>query len=209
MNVETIAKMAYSFVQKKPNKADAFKALLGVIEELEDSHPELCIQISRVYKYFEPDTKGKPKNSAEWAAKAMGKGDTRPYLNWLYIDGGNKVASDGNRMHLTANDDGKPTGYYDKMGIKHHHLEDYWKFPDYNRLLYNTEDWTIVTVDEFTPSIFKDNQVMQCKNITLDAKYFLDMVSNPNGVPVIKVGTDMAMFEWLNGDTGLLMGMKV
>jgi hypothetical protein len=208
MNVETIAKMAYSSVQKKPNKADAFKALLGVIEELGDSHPELCTQISRMYKYFEPTTKGKPKNSEQWAAKAMGKGDVRPYLNWLYIDEGNKVASDGHRMHLTANDDGKPTGFYDKRGIKHH-SEDYWKFPDCNKLLYNTENWTIVTVDQFTPSIFKGNQVMQCENITLDAKYFLEMVSNPNGVPVIKVGTDKAMFKWSNGDTGLIMGMKV
>jgi hypothetical protein len=206
MNVETIAKMAYSSVQKKPSKADAFKALLGVIEELEDSHPELCTQVSRVYKYFELTTRGKPKNSEDWTAKAMGKDDIRQYLNWLYIDGDNKVASDGNRMHLTANDDGKPTGYYDKGGIKHH-SEEHWKFPDYNRLLYNTDEWTIVKVDQFTPSIFKGNQVMQCKNLTLDAKYFLDVVSNPNGVPVIKVGTDKAMFKWSNGDTALIMGM--
>lgn len=79
------------------------------------------------------------KTVAAWVAKAAAKKDIRKYLNYVYVNEGVMVATDGHRLHLAPSD--LEPGLYDpksmvKIWGSDTEVEGHpGKFPDYRRIL--------------------------------------------------------------------------
>ncbi|MNC36452.1 DNA polymerase III subunit beta [compost metagenome] len=79
------------------------------------------------------------KTVAAWVAKAAAKKDIRKYLNYVYVNEGVMVATDGHRLHLAPSD--LAPGLYDPKSMVKMFGLDYeasghpGKFPDYRRII--------------------------------------------------------------------------
>jgi hypothetical protein len=133
MNINEIANLATK--KKKPNKAQLWAQYKTLVSNL-DGNDSITNTDNNVlvdmYNHFQPATPAKPKTPQQWLAKAMaGKGEVRHYLQYIYADGSNLVATDGNRLHIWTVSD-VADGYYDKNMQK---INEDAKFPDYKRVL--------------------------------------------------------------------------
>lgn len=114
---------------KKPTKTDAQQ----IIKRIAEQCPEQIQDLAALYVYFMPATPKKPKTDFQWVAQAAGKKDVRYYLNYVYVDEKNIVATDGHRLHMIPNSDNIEPGYYLPNGDKAHG-PDFAKYPDYEQV---------------------------------------------------------------------------
>jgi DNA polymerase III sliding clamp (beta) subunit (PCNA family) len=136
MNINEIANYAKN--QKKLNKANQwadYKRLIENLDTPQHEDPLLEAILINMYNHFQPAIPAKPKTPQQWLAKAMaGKNDVRHYLQYIYADGLDLVATDGHRLHIyTANT--LPDGFYNKNIFK---INQDAKYPDYKRVLPNS-----------------------------------------------------------------------
>jgi DNA polymerase III sliding clamp (beta) subunit (PCNA family) len=135
MNINEIANLANK--KQKTNKAQLWAQYKTLVSNL-DGNDSITNTDNSVlvdmYNHFQPSLPAKPKTPQQWLAKAMaGKGDVRYYLQYIYADGSNLVATDGHRIHLyTANT--LSDGFYNKNIFK---INEDAKYPDYKRVLPN------------------------------------------------------------------------
>lgn len=88
-------------------------------------------ELDAFINYFAPAVPKTPKTAFEWVAKAVAESDIRKYLNFVFVQDGVAVATDGARVHF-ANVD-MPNGYYDaKTGLA---VEDKGRYPDWRRII--------------------------------------------------------------------------
>jgi DNA polymerase III sliding clamp (beta) subunit (PCNA family) len=136
MNINEIANLANN--QKRLSKANQwteYKRLIEILDATDLTDGDAYQILTTMYNHFQPSTPAKPKTPEQWLAKAMAdKNDVRYYLQYIYADGSNLVATDGHRLHIhTANK--LPDGFYDKNMQK---INEDAKFPDYKRVLPNS-----------------------------------------------------------------------
>lgn len=112
----------------KYNRDQIYKKLLDMKRGAEMTSFDLDAFIN----YFAPSVPKVPKTAFEWVAKAVGINDIRSYLNFVYVEDGVAVATDGHRLHF-ANVD-MPNGYYDaRTGLEV--TPDFGKFPEWRRVV--------------------------------------------------------------------------
>jgi hypothetical protein len=136
MNINEIANLANN--KKRLSKADQwldYKRLVKILDATDLTDGDAYRILVSMYNHFQPSTPAKPKTPQQWLAKAMAdKNDVRYYLQYIYADGSNLVATDGHRLHIhTANK--LADGFYDKNMQK---INQDAKFPDYKRVLPNS-----------------------------------------------------------------------
>ena len=136
MNINEIANAANN--QKKLSKSatwNDYKRLVKILDATDLTDGDAYRILINMYNHFQPAPPAKPKTPQQWLTKAMaGKNEVRYYLQHIYADGSNLVATDGLRLHIhTANT--LPDGYYDKNMQK---INEDAKFPEYKRVLPNS-----------------------------------------------------------------------
>jgi len=94
---------------KRPTKYTARKLILAIIDQERAPTTE---EWTSLYTFFtDRKAPAKPKSAEQWVARHRASQDVRTYLNYLYSDGVNLVATDGHRMALVETTLDK--GYYD------------------------------------------------------------------------------------------------
>jgi DNA polymerase III sliding clamp (beta) subunit (PCNA family) len=133
MNINEIANIANN--QKRLSKANQwneYKRLVKILDATDLVDGDAYQVLISMYNHFQPATPAKPKTPEQWLTKAMaGKNDVRYYLQNIYADGSNLVATDGHRLHIWTVSD-VADGFYDKNMQK---IESDAKYPDYKRVL--------------------------------------------------------------------------
>ena len=116
----------------KMTKAKCFIELKKLIDVLpEETDQDIQRILGTLYQHFLPPTPKKPKTREQWVQLAKGNNDVRYYLNYVYSNGENLVATDGHRVHIMK-DTPLTKGCYD---ADMQFMDDNWNFPDYERLL--------------------------------------------------------------------------
>lgn len=118
--------------QDKITKRKAAEIIEGMALDYEDD------RLATLYTYFMPKPTAKAKLKAAatdnlaWVALVPQKNNARHYLNWVYSDGTNTVATDGYRMHIWRNSN-MEAGFYDATRTDAGVIKDtdYGDFPDY------------------------------------------------------------------------------
>ena len=179
----SIQKIASSTFLATKSKEETFKSLLKIIEKNPDIIDDNLGDFAQLYHYFTPSIPKKPKNVFNWISLAKGKNDVRFYLNYVYCDLENIVASDGHRLHLSNNSLNLDPGYYNEAM---HSVEVDGKFPDYNRLIPDVSKNHIKTsISDLTQDLDNDTKtkthIMVFDNgeikVCLNKKYFDDAVA--------------------------------
>ena len=108
-NIQTLA------ARLKARRLKKYEALQIVENIYKDRQSVSDKDLAQLYRIFMPALPKKPKTDFDWLAKAVPpERDVRPYIQHIYCDGANAVATDGRRMHI-APCDNEP-GYYDRFG---------------------------------------------------------------------------------------------
>lgn len=82
--------------------------------------------------YFAPSVPKKPKDAFDWVAKAVADDrDVRKYLMFVYVEDGEMVATNGNRMHIAKTS--LPNGFYDPRSRLQVEVDA--KYPQYKRVV--------------------------------------------------------------------------
>ena len=126
--LNTIATLAH---MRKVKKAAAFDHVRDLINQLDLEDGTSAFMLADLYAYFQPATPAKPKSAIHWISKAQGVKDVRYYLNHLYAKGGDLVATDGHRLHITRSST-LAEGFYNPQGDA---VEVSAKYPDYERVI--------------------------------------------------------------------------
>lgn len=113
---------------KKPSKQHA----QTILRDLADKHPNSVARLAELYAYFMPALPKKPKDDFGWVALAVGKEGSRPYLGYVYVDGGQMVATDGYRMHVADAGEFEP-GFYHPVTRERCAVD--FKYPEYKRVI--------------------------------------------------------------------------
>lgn len=116
-HINHIVSQAHS-LEKNATKRDAITDLHDVIMTLSDNpeifeHKFLGLRLATIYRQLMTNIPA-TKSDTKWVSRAMAKGDSRPYLNYILINEKHMMASNGHRMHVIPNRDNLPTGFYDK-----------------------------------------------------------------------------------------------
>lgn len=153
-----------------------------------------------------------PKTAEAWVAKAAAKKDVRKYLQWVYVNDGVMVATDGHRLHLAPSR--LAPGYYDPksmvrmFGIDTAEAEHPGKFPDYRRIIptCNTLPLANVTVvmqqrlKQFTPCMV----YMANKSVEVNIDYWEEATARCNMVGM-RGPQDSILLEGPNGELSVIM----
>lgn len=134
MNLHTLA---YQRKEKfgKLKKQQLIRHLENMYEEAIESQKPL---LADLYVHFLPALPKVAKTAFEWVAKACNKELTRPYLNYVYCDGENIVATDGHRLHMSKAPYGHGVGFYDHSGKKICGVD--YTFPEYKKVIPTTNE---------------------------------------------------------------------
>jgi len=101
---------------KQYSRKDAAELLRERIHQADDDNSETVTlsrgEAERLYKQYLPKLPARAKTAEQWAAKAVtGARDCRYYLQYLYSDGENLIATDGHRLHRVKTTSYAP-GFY-------------------------------------------------------------------------------------------------
>ena len=116
---------------RKPSRGEAFAMLL----KMEPSR-----DVDSLLNYFAPSAPKTPRDSFEYCAKAVADHhDVRAYLRYVYVEGGDIVATDGHRMHYGTTD--LTDGFYDpktRLPVDVSH-----KYPEWRRIVPKREGMSV------------------------------------------------------------------
>jgi|GEM_PF-2111659 len=117
------------------SKKDAHAALLGFLnradERIGGSIEVDYATLERLFKMTLPAQPKIAKTAFDWVAKACGKRDYRPALNYVCVNDGTIYGSDGSRVHWANTD--LTDGLYDpKSGVLSDSTD---KYPDVQRVI--------------------------------------------------------------------------
>ena len=167
----------------KPSKAVALKLVKSLHTGSLDTY-DTEVALGQLYQFFIPATPAKPKTDTQWVCKALAKKDVRYFLNYLFVEDGHMVATDGHRLHTTRTD--LPNGSYDKaLGLIDPDVAG--RFPDWKRVIpaHQTNaqladmDKELIEIEgRFRYELKLDGKTL----VTVDKKYFDDamsMMDNP------------------------------
>jgi len=191
MTKTTLSEVAKQAIgAKKPTKADAHL----IIQDLIQSNALSLRDAVALYTYFRPPIPKKAKTDMDWVAKAIGKGDVRAYLNYLYSTGDRIAATDGHRLHIIKNPDEKkyPEGsYLDVSGVVVSDVEDFgFKYPNIDRVIPPEDNQEEVDTQEVEQVMARHNpdsklaeavtllplpvEINGMRQVACSTKYFLD-----------------------------------
>lgn len=131
-SITDLATTAHNF--NRVHKKDVFKAVQDLALDGNDAtmtETDKRVALAQLYKYFMPAVPAKPKTTFDWICKAMPKDDVRYYLNYVYSDGVNNVATDSHRLHFTRHGS-LISGFHDKAGNR---CECDGKYPNWERVV--------------------------------------------------------------------------
>jgi len=132
-----VAELINSAAPRLKGKREAYVMLCNLIGGMNDDILDKYGKetAGALLRYFETNPKARAgKDAFAWVAQATSTDDTRMMINVVNYDGENVVATDGRRLHIMPNTDGKK-GFYSKQG----QAEKYeYTFPNYKQIIPDT-----------------------------------------------------------------------
>lgn len=154
----------------KPTRKKAYSIILSLRESLGPEHAD---DLESLINYFAPAVPKNPKTAFEWVAAAAGKSDVRFYLNYVYVENGRMVATDGARLHLAKTD--LANGFYDPKTGRIAKVDA--KYPDIERVIPKTgtmkEASTEKILTEVRGSVVPSRVKIVAPGVQIDESYFL------------------------------------
>lgn len=132
---ETIAELARS-VPKPNSRPEAFNALRRLVKDTANNEAldDNACDLARLWAFFLPKAAPRARSPFDWASKAIGKNDTRYYLNFVYVTEAEIIGTDGHSLHIAPNGGSiLEPGYYGPEGVRLHG-PDYARYPDVRRV---------------------------------------------------------------------------
>jgi len=200
-NINIVATQNANFKGAKPN--DNFYNFTSLINSLDESYINDNMQLlTQLYKKFTPPTPANLKAPIDILKKAVAKNDARYYLNYIYIDDKNIVATDGHRLSMYSNDDNLAPGFYNKNMNK---CDIGATYPDYKRVIPTTNREIEINLKECEVFIFKGQEVIRLnfhdgKFTTVNLKYLKDVIGKHNTFTV-KYNYGLANDEFIRVST--------
>lgn len=151
-----------------------------------------------------------------WVAKAAAKKDLRKYLNYVYVNDGVAVATDGHRLHL-APSDLEPGMYDPKSGVKMWGLDtserDHpGRFPEYRRILPQAEVESVesanVEIKERTKLFTPCNVTLFGKTANVNLEYWEQALLRCDRVAVREPQESLRL-EGPNGEVAVIMPVRL
>lgn len=196
MNITEIATLASK--SKKPNKQAAFDKLIELCETYDIS----ATDAAPLYSYFMPPIPATPKTPEQWVAKARGKKDVRFYLNFMYSDGNNLIATDGHRLHMIPTN--LEQGYYDDQINK---LDDQGRFPDVSVFFVDGKD-RIINIKRMEVSLYKGLEVYLFPEDLKVNKRYVDEMRGDATHFLCKIINDRVIAELPGNRSAVVMGVR-
>lgn len=203
-----------AFHHKKANKKELFKQLETLINSLsDDDYKKNKDSLSNFYGHFTPPVPAKIKTPIDFLKKIKTKNDIRFYLNFIYADIENIVATDGHIVAVTKNDKNM-AGFYDQNLIK---CDIEATYPAYKRVIDKSQKWfnqykiNFNSIDDIKVIIHNNIEVIKLfdnEKYTYDSKY-IKLIKNYFGDNEIDVEiTDFGVLH-INSNDILIVLMPI
>jgi len=134
VNINTVARIAYSLAPKERNKQAVFDVAVKLSEGELVTEDNLAVLYAQNIDHKPPV----PRTPEKWVASAVcGKDDIREYLQYVYSDGTRIIGTDGHRMHIWKTDK-YPKGFYHPKTMDKSTVPDDYRYPDVDRVIPKT-----------------------------------------------------------------------
>ncbi len=183
-----------AYETKKPNKHEA----MAYIQSLYEQYPEQEYALAHLAAYFMPSAPKTPKDSFTWVAKAVSTDEVKYHLNFVYVDEGFVIATNGHSMHRCVNRDSLAPGFYCPKTKEKLYSPEEFVFPDYARVV----DPVLATVHNHSRivktelvKVDKGTNTLELTSYTgikchVNQKYYADATSYESGCVFIKSNLD-------------------
>ena len=126
---------------KKASRSAIFSQIREKLRESQDGNESsfTSTELETMFKYFMPAIPKKAKTQFQRVAKFAATKDLRSFLNYVYVEDGFIMATNGHILIKEKDDSGRDNGYYcPKSGER---VSESSQYPDINKIIAPTENY--------------------------------------------------------------------